>query len=76
MSKNVMFQQNYWRVRPIHALISVSPSSVNTIVLSLLTVTYSTRLPQSASSNSDTASGSLFSSSMNRSIRACGFRAA
>ena len=51
----------------VQAVISVPPSSVNTIVLSLPTVTYSTRLPQSASSNSDTASGSFFSSSINRS---------
>ena len=48
-------------------MISVPPIIVNTIVLSLLTVTYSTRLPQSASSNSDTASGSFSSSSMKRS---------
>ena len=40
---------------------------VNTIVLSFLTVTYSTMLPQSDSSNSVTASGSFSSSVMKRS---------
>lgn len=47
------------------AFISVPPISVNTIVLSLPTVTYSTRLPQSASSNSETALGSFSSSVIN-----------
>ncbi|MER2055336.1 MAG: hypothetical protein ABTB30_08635, partial [Clostridia bacterium] len=51
----------------LYAFISVPPISVNTIVLSLATVTYSTRLPQSVSSKSETASGSFSSSTMNRS---------
>ena len=45
----------------LYAFISVPPISVNTIVLSLATVTYSTRLPQSVSSKSETASGSFSS---------------
>lgn len=44
---------------------------MNTIVLSLLTVTYSTRLPQCASSNSVIASGSFSSSVMNSSNSRC-----
>lgn len=47
--------------------ISVPPIIVNTIVLSLPTVKYSARLPQSASSNPWTTSGSFSSSVTKRS---------